>query len=290
MLDMHSHIIPGIDDGAKDQETALSMLKIAAHNGTTHIAATPHVIEGQWLPEWKNILEECTWLQQMAREEGLPITVVPGAEVAMGMNVLQLMKGPGAYCINEGRYMLVELPMTEIPAFADAGMDTAQAVLEEAARFHQEVTAPLNFPGDQQPTSWKDGVVTASQGFKDAYRMYREAGWQGIAQPVAYGGQALPKTIGAACLEMGNAANLSFALCPLLTDGAIEALPTDSDELADEVETTDVADETTEETATEQTTETVEAEVETTQAETEVVEDKPAKGKPIKKGGKKATK
>ena len=76
----------------------------------------------------------------------------------------------------------------------------------------------------------------------------------------------------------------------LLDDGAIEALPTDSDELADEVETTDVADETTEETATEQTTETVEAEVETTQAETEVVEDKPAKGKPIKKGGKKATK
>ena len=127
MLDMHSHIIPGIDDGAKDQETALSMLKIAAHNGTTHIAATPHVIEGQWLPEWKTILEECRRLQQMAREEGLPITVVPGAEVAMGMNVLQLMKGPGAYCINEGRYMLVELPMTEIPAFADEFFFTLQA-------------------------------------------------------------------------------------------------------------------------------------------------------------------
>lgn len=127
MFDMHSHIIPGIDDGAKDQETALSMLKIAAHNGTTHIAATPHVIEGQWLPEWENILEECKKLQKLVASMELSITVIPGAEVAMGMNILQRIKGPGAYCINGGRYMLVELPMTEIPAFADEFFFTLQA-------------------------------------------------------------------------------------------------------------------------------------------------------------------
>ncbi|MDO5653713.1 MAG: acyl-CoA dehydrogenase [Brachymonas sp.] len=113
-----------------------------------------------------------------------------------------------------------------MPALADAGMDTAQAVLEEAARFHTEVTAPLNHPGDVAPTTWKDGEVTASKGFKEAYRLYREGGWQGIQQPAEYGGQALPKTIGAACLELCNSSNLSFALCPLLTDGAIEALLT----------------------------------------------------------------
>jgi acyl-CoA dehydrogenase len=68
--------------------------------------------------------------------------------------------------------------------------------------------------------------VTATPGFKEAFRQYVEGGWQGLQHPAEFGGQALPKTIGTACIEMLNAANLSFALCPLLTDGAIEALLT----------------------------------------------------------------
>lgn len=114
----------------------------------------------------------------------------------------------------------------DIPVFADATLDTARSILEEAARFHQEVTAPLNHSGDAAPASWKDGDVRASAGFRDAYRLYCQGGWQGLHQPVEYGGQALPHTISAACQEMGNSANLSFALCPMLTDGAIEALLT----------------------------------------------------------------
>jgi len=119
-----------------------------------------------------------------------------------------------------------------MPGFEDAGMETAQAVLEEAARFNQEVLSPLNWDGDQRPSSWKDGVVTTTDGFKQAYLKFAEAGWQGLQHPADYGGQGLPKTIGAACIEMVNSANMSFALCPLLTDGAIEALLTaGSDEL-----------------------------------------------------------
>ena len=92
--------------------------------------------------------------------------------------------------------------------------------------------APLNFEGDKNPSSWKDGVVTATPGFKDAFRQLTEGGWQGLQHPQDFGGQGLPKTIGAACMEMLNSANMSFALCPLLTDGAIEALLTaGSDEL-----------------------------------------------------------
>ena len=122
--------------------------------------------------------------------------------------------------------------LARLPAFEDAGMDTAQAVLEECARFNQEVVAPLNWDGDKNPSSWKDGHVSTTPGFKQAYRQYCEGGWQGLQHPVDFGGQGLPKTIGAACGEMLNAANLSFALCPLLTDGAIEALLTAaSDEL-----------------------------------------------------------
>ena len=122
--------------------------------------------------------------------------------------------------------------IAEIPGFEDAGLDTAQAVLEECAKLNEGVLAPLNFEGDKNPSSWKDGVVTTTPGFKDAFRQYGEGGWQGLQHPTDFGGQGLPKTIGAACIEMANSANMSFALCPLLTDGAIEALLTaGSDEL-----------------------------------------------------------
>jgi len=116
--------------------------------------------------------------------------------------------------------------LSQLPGLEDAGLDTAQAVLEEAARFHAEVVAPLNRVGDQQPSSWNQGVVTTTPGFKSAYEQFCQAGWQGLQHPLEFGGQGLPKSIGAACGEMLNAANLSFALCPLLTDGAIEALLT----------------------------------------------------------------
>jgi alkylation response protein AidB-like acyl-CoA dehydrogenase len=116
--------------------------------------------------------------------------------------------------------------VAKLPGFEDAGYDTAQAVLEECAKFNEGVVAPLNVEGDKNPSSWKDGVVTTTPGFKQAFRQFGEGGWQGLQHPTEFGGQDLPKTIGAACIEMINSANLSFALCPLLTDGAIEALLT----------------------------------------------------------------
>jgi len=113
-----------------------------------------------------------------------------------------------------------------LPGFEDANLDTAQAVLEESAKLCGEVLAPLNVEGDRNPSSWRDGNVTATPGFRDAFRQFAEGGWQGVQHPVDYEGQGLPKLIATACIEMLNASNLSFALCPLLTDGAIEALLT----------------------------------------------------------------
>ena len=122
--------------------------------------------------------------------------------------------------------------IAQLPGFEDADLGTAQAVLEESAKFNEEVLAPLNWAGDQNPSAWKNGVVTATPGFKEAYQQFAEGGWQGLQHPVEFGGQGLPKTIGAVCGEMQNSANMSFALCPLLSDGAIEALLTaGSDEL-----------------------------------------------------------
>src|SRR5215510_1454131 len=116
--------------------------------------------------------------------------------------------------------------VSQMPGLEDAVLETAQAVLEECARFNQDVIAPLNVEGDRNPSSFKDGQVTTTPGFKEAFAQYVAGGWQGLQHPTDFGGQGLPKTIGAACGEMLNSANMSFALCPLLTDGAIEALLT----------------------------------------------------------------
>jgi alkylation response protein AidB-like acyl-CoA dehydrogenase len=122
--------------------------------------------------------------------------------------------------------------VAQIPGFEDAGLETAQAVLEESAKLCESVVEPLNIAGDTQPSSFEGGQVTTTPGFKEAYQQFMEGGWQGLQHPADFGGQGLPKTIGAACVEMLNASNISFALCPLLTDGAIEALLTaGSDEL-----------------------------------------------------------
>ncbi len=113
-----------------------------------------------------------------------------------------------------------------LPGCEDASPETVEAVLEENAKFCSEVVAPLNVPGDREPSSWQDGKVTTAKGFKEAFRAFGEAGWQGVQHPVEFGGQGLPKLVATPCIEMLNSANLSFALCPLLTDGAIEALMT----------------------------------------------------------------
>ncbi|QIL74117.1 acyl-CoA dehydrogenase (plasmid) [Diaphorobacter sp. HDW4B] len=122
--------------------------------------------------------------------------------------------------------------IAQLPGLGDYGLETAQAVLEECARFCDGVVAPLGVLGDTQPSTWNDGKVTATPGFKQAYVQYAEGGWQGLQHPAEFGGQGIPRAIAAACVEVLNSSNLSFAMCPVLTDGAIEALLTaGSDEL-----------------------------------------------------------
>ena len=113
-----------------------------------------------------------------------------------------------------------------LPGFEDAGFETAEAVLLESAKFNEDVVAPLNWEGDRNPSTFNNGVVTTTAGFKEAFTQYARGGWQGLQHPTAFGGQGLPKLIHAACSEMVNSACMSFALCPLLTDGAVEALLT----------------------------------------------------------------
>ncbi|HXF77937.1 MAG TPA: acyl-CoA dehydrogenase [Usitatibacter sp.] len=111
-----------------------------------------------------------------------------------------------------------------LPGWEEVTDDVVDAVLEEAARFAHDVISPLNVVGDRQGAKWKDGVVTTPTGFKEAYTQYAAAGWGNIQSPAAYGGQELPHLLATPIEEMWGAANLAFKLCPMLTQGAIEAI------------------------------------------------------------------
>lgn len=111
--------------------------------------------------------------------------------------------------------------VTALPDFASVDTDTVEAVLEEAGKFAGGVLAPINSLGDRAGVRVRDDAVEVPPEFVDAYARFCEGGWPGIASTPEFGGQGLPKTVAVACDEMWAAANVSFALCPELSQGAI---------------------------------------------------------------------
>jgi alkylation response protein AidB-like acyl-CoA dehydrogenase len=111
-----------------------------------------------------------------------------------------------------------------LPDFTAVDADTVESVLDEAAKFAGNVLVPTNWIGDREGVRVVDGAVQVPKVFKDAYLQFCEAGWPGIASNPDFGGQGLPKTVSLACDEMWAAANVAFALCPELSQGAILAM------------------------------------------------------------------
>ena len=120
----------------------------------------------------------------------------------------------------------VEKQFARLPGCESLNRELIDAVLDEAAKFAQTVLAPLNATGDQEGCHYDkaSGSVTTPAGFKHAYQQYVEGGWAGLTGPEAYGGQALPESIGAQVKEMIDSANLAWGTYPLLSHGATEAL------------------------------------------------------------------
>ncbi|MFZ0839286.1 MAG: acyl-CoA dehydrogenase family protein, partial [Xanthobacteraceae bacterium] len=114
--------------------------------------------------------------------------------------------------------------VAKLPGFEEAGPETVEAILEEAAKFASQVLAPINAEGDAVGCTWKDGDVTTPPGFKQAYAQFVAGGWNGLNSPHQFGGQGLPKLVASPVSEIVMSANLGFSLCPVLTSGAIEAL------------------------------------------------------------------
>jgi len=114
--------------------------------------------------------------------------------------------------------------VAKLPGYQEATPDTVDAILEEASKFATEILDPINYSGDQEGSVWKDGAVATPKGFKHAYQQYVAGGWGSLPFEAQWGGQGLPKLVATAVEEMLTSSNMSFSLCPLLTQGAIHAL------------------------------------------------------------------
>jgi alkylation response protein AidB-like acyl-CoA dehydrogenase len=130
--------------------------------------------------------------------------------------------------LKDMRFVLNELAglaeVAKLPGYQEASPETVDAILEEASKFASKVLDPINYSGDQEGSVWNDGAVRTPKGFKEAYKQFVEGGWNALPFEAEWGGQSLPKLVSTPVMEMWKSANMSFSLCPLLTQGAIEAL------------------------------------------------------------------
>jgi alkylation response protein AidB-like acyl-CoA dehydrogenase len=130
--------------------------------------------------------------------------------------------------LKDMRFVLKELAgleeIAKLPGYEEATPDTVDAILEEASKFATEILDPINYSGDQEGSVWNDGAVATPKGFRQAYQQYVQGGWGALPFGPEWGGQGLPKLVATAVEEMLTASNMSFSLCPLLTQGAIHAL------------------------------------------------------------------
>jgi alkylation response protein AidB-like acyl-CoA dehydrogenase len=130
--------------------------------------------------------------------------------------------------IKDMRFVLNELAglsqVAKLPGYQDATPDTVDAILEEASKFALEVLDPINYSGDQEGSKLVAGEVRTPKGFREAYAKFCEGGWNALPFEAEWGGQGLPRLVSTPVQEMWKSSNMSFSLCPLLTQGAIEAL------------------------------------------------------------------
>ena len=130
--------------------------------------------------------------------------------------------------LRDMRFVIHELlgldEMLKWPRFCDLDAEQVDFVIEQAGSFGEDIVAPLNQSGDREGAHWQDGKVATPAGFGAAYRSFVKAGWQGLTVDPVFGGQGLPKLVGAAVQEIWKASSHAWSICQALTHGGIEAL------------------------------------------------------------------
>ena len=130
--------------------------------------------------------------------------------------------------IRDIRFVLdevVDLPaIAELPGYEEATADLVGSILEEAGKIAADIVAPLNQTGDEVGSTWADGIVTTPEGWSQAWAALVDGGWNGLPFPAEWGGMGLPQVLNLAVQEMWQSANMAFALCPMLTQGAVHAI------------------------------------------------------------------
>lgn len=149
MIDIHSHIIPEVDDGAKDMDTAMSMLKRAEEDGTKTIIATPHFWYGYYENNYKDIVQNVQKLSNKAKEKEINISILPGAEIFLDGHTLDLYKTGAIRGLNDSRYLLVELPMDRLPEGAfeslyELKLSGAEIIIAHPERYVYIINKPSN--------------------------------------------------------------------------------------------------------------------------------------------------
>ena len=116
MIDLHSHILPGLDDGAKNMNQSLEMARIFAQAGYTQVVATPHWIPGtSWVPTPRYIRTLVDELNSEIKKKGINLTVYPGMEIALDPKIPDLLDDGAILTLNRGSYVLIEPPFQRLP-------------------------------------------------------------------------------------------------------------------------------------------------------------------------------
>ena len=126
MIDIHCHILPGLDDGAQTIEESLKMVRIAQSEGIQKIIATPHHIEGSYHNAKEKIIRQVEILNEAIKEEEIPLEIFSGQEIFLTMDTAQHLKEERLLTLADSKYVLIEFPLMEIPRFAEHALYSIQ--------------------------------------------------------------------------------------------------------------------------------------------------------------------
>ena len=118
LVDVHCHILPGVDDGAKDWQTSIKLAKEAVADGVTHAVCTPHMLNGKYINHKKDVIRLTENFQDMLDDAKIPLTIFPGQEVRISGDIPKALDDDDILFLDEdGQYMLLEFPSDDVPAY-----------------------------------------------------------------------------------------------------------------------------------------------------------------------------